>query len=629
MAVLQTTNVPVGSAGTPSYTFAGDLNTGIYSPAADQVGIATAGALRLLITDTLLRYNGNDVAVKNGDGTLTIADGTAATHAVTKQQLDSIAAGYDPKQSVRVATTAALPANTRTGNVLTASANGALAAQDGVSLALNDRILVKDEATGANNGLYYVSDLGSAETPWTLTRTTDADASSEVTGGLYVFVTEGTTNADSGWVLSTNDVITLNTTTLTFVQFTGAGQITAGNGLAKTGNTLDVNVDNTTIEINSDILRVKDLGISTAKIANDAVTYAKMQNISAQYRILGRISAAAGDTEELTPNNLITVINQATTDIADARLSSNVALLNAVQAWTAAQYVTTVALTDAANIATNAALGNVFRVVLAGNRTLDNPTNLGNGQTLIWHVKQDATGNRTLAFGTKFEFKGSSVLSTTANAVDIICGTYNSTDDKIYCTLARADVSFIDAATLDGIDSTGFLRVGGENQATAAITFTDTTKFLINFAGLATTGIKWDTTENQIQFQDAGTTRAYIDLDNGEFSATSIVETSDERLKKDITNIDPAKALKQVRKLQGVYFSRIDTDERELGFIAQRVKALEPRLTSENKEGILSVAYPRITALLVEAIKQQQDLIDTMRQEIDALKNGDKSSVRG
>lgn len=633
MAVLQTTEVPVGNAGTPSYTFTGDLNTGIYSPAADQVGIATAGALRLLITDTLLRYNGNDVAVKNGDGTLTIADGTAATHAVTKQQLDSIAAGYDPKQSCKWATVGT-ETFTISGGAVT-QINGTTI--DGGSPAIGDRILIKNapvstgvgsspETTQPGNGIYRVTDN---TTNLTVTRDTDADISAEVTAGMYVFVTDGTANADSGWVLTTSDTITLNTTALNFVQFTGAGQITAGAGLLKTGNTLDVQVDNTTIEINTDILRVKDLGISTAKIANDAVTYAKMQNISAQYRILGRISAAAGDTEELTPNNLITVINQATTDIADARLSSNVALLNAVQAWTAAQYVTTVALTDAANIATNAALGNVFRVVLAGNRTLDNPTNLGNGQTLIWHVKQDATGSRTLAFGTKFEFKGSSVLSTTANAVDIICGTYNSTDDKIYCTLARADVSFIDAATLDGIDSTGFLRVGGENQATAAITFTDTTKFLINFAGLATTGIKWDTTENQIQFQDAGTTRAYIDLDNGEFSATSIVETSDERLKKDITNIDPAKALKQVRKLQGVYFSRIDTDERELGFIAQRVKALEPRLTSENKEGILSVAYPRITALLVEAIKQQQDLIDTMRQEIDALKNGDKSSVRG
>lgn len=614
MAVLQTTEVPVGSAGTPSYSFTGDLNTGIYRPAADQVGVATAGVLRLLITDTLLQYNGNNVAVFNGSGQLVVADATAANHAVSKQQLDSIAAGYDPKQSVRVATTAA-------GTLASSFENGDTV--DGIVLATGNRILIKDQAAGAENGIYTVNASGAP------TRAVDADVSAEVTSGMYVFVEEGTTNADSGWVLQTDGAITLGTTALVFVQFTGAGQITAGNGLTKTGNTLDVSVDNTTIEISSDQLRIKDLGVSTSKVANDAITYAKIQNISAQYRILGRITAAAGDTEELTPDNLITVINQATTTINDARLTGNIARLNVAQAWTKAQYVTPVALTDAANIATDASLGNVFRVVLAGNRTLDNPTNLGNGQTLVWHIKQDATGSRTLAFGSKFDFKGSAVLSTTANAIDVISGTYNSTDDKILCVLARADTAAVDASTLDGIDSTGFLRTTGENQATAAITFSDSTKFLINFGGLLTTGIKWDTTANQIQFQDAGTTRAYIDLDNGELSATSIVETSDERLKEDIVSIDGAKALKQVRKMQGVYFTRKDTKERELGFIAQRVKALEPRLTSEDKEGILSVSYSRMTALLVEAIKYQQDTIDTMRQELDAMKKGDKSSVRG
>lgn len=550
MAVLQTTEVPVGSAGTPSYTFTGDLNTGIYRPAADQVGIAVGGALALLISASLFQYNGNNVAVKNGDGTLTIADGTAATHAVTKQQLDSIAAGYDPKQSVRVATTAA-------GTLASSFENGDTI--DGIVLATGNRILIKNQAAGAENGIYTVNASGAP------TRATDADVSSEVTSGMYVFVEEGTTNADSGWVLTNDGAITLGTTALVFVQFTGAGQITAGAALTKTGNTLDVAVDGTTIEVNSDALR------ATAIMAR----------------------------------------------------------LNLAQSWSAAQYVATVALTDAANIATNAALGNVFRVVLGGNRTLDNPTNLGNGQTLIWHIKQDATGGRTLAFGSKFEAKGSAVLSTTANAVDILSGTYNSTDDKIYFTLARADSSAIDAGTLDGLDSTAFLRTNGAHTATAGITFSDSTMFLLNFSGLLTTGLKWDTTANQLQFQDAGTTRAYIDLDNGELSATSFVETSDERLKEDITNIDGAKALKQVRKLQGVYFTRKDTKERELGFIAQRVKALEPKLTSEDKDGIMSVSYSRMTALLVEAIKYQQQTIDTMRQELDAMRKGDKSSVRG
>lgn len=165
---------------------------------------------------------------------------SGATDAATKGYVDSIASGLDLKASVRAATTAPLAANTRTGNVLTANANGALATIDGVALTLNDRVLVKDEATGANNGIYYVSALGDGSNPWTLTRTTDADENAEVTAGLFTFVEEGTTNADSGWVLTTNDPITVNTTALAFSQFSGAGQVIAGNGLTKTGNTLDV-----------------------------------------------------------------------------------------------------------------------------------------------------------------------------------------------------------------------------------------------------------------------------------------------------------------------------------------------------------------------------------------------------
>jgi hypothetical protein len=127
----------------------------------------------------------------------------------------------DFKDSVRVATAAALPANTRTGNVLTASANGALAAVDGVTLVLNDRLLVKNEAAGENNGIYYVSAVGDGSNPFTLTRTTDADVSSEVTSGMAVVATEGTTNGDKIWILTTNDTVTLNTTALVFSGVTG------------------------------------------------------------------------------------------------------------------------------------------------------------------------------------------------------------------------------------------------------------------------------------------------------------------------------------------------------------------------------------------------------------------------
>ena len=239
-------------------------------------------------------------ADRNGGGfkLTNMSDGTAATDAVTRQQLDSLSAGVDWKGSVRVATTAALPANTRTGNVLTASVNGALAAQDGITLVATDRILVKNEVTGANNGLYFVSDVGSGVTPFILTRSTDADASAEVTTGMAAWVEEGTTNGSSGWILTTTGAITLNTTSLSFTQFSGLGQITAGTGLTKTGNTLDVvsgnggivvNADNITFTLDGTTLAV---GASGVKVNSSGITATEIATTVAGGGLLGGAGTA-------------------------------------------------------------------------------------------------------------------------------------------------------------------------------------------------------------------------------------------------------------------------------------------------------------------------------------------------
>jgi hypothetical protein len=97
------------------------------------------------------------------------------------------------------------------------------------------------------------------------------------------------------------------------------------------------------------------------------------------------------------------------------------------------------ALLDGATINVNAALANTFRVTLAGNRTLANPTNLTDGQHLFFRVKQDGTGSRTLAYGSKYKFPGgSATLSTTASSLDIISCQYDAADDTLVCVLTKA-----------------------------------------------------------------------------------------------------------------------------------------------------------------------------------------------
>jgi len=170
------------------------------------------------------------------------ADGINPGDYVTMRQLDAAKQGLDVKASARAATTAVLPACTYAngasgaGATLTGNANGALAAQDGITLVLNDRLLVKNQAAPEQNGIYAVTQVGTGGTPFILTRAVDADTTAKTTGGMHVFVEEGTTLADTGWVLTTDGALTIGTTAQNFTQFSSAGTITASTGLTKVGS---------------------------------------------------------------------------------------------------------------------------------------------------------------------------------------------------------------------------------------------------------------------------------------------------------------------------------------------------------------------------------------------------------
>tara|TARA_R100000664_G_scaffold23831_1_gene33458 strand:- start:2661 stop:3767 length:1107 start_codon:yes stop_codon:yes gene_type:complete len=190
-------------------------------------GSAAAPTFRALVAADLLKLNeftAPDGAVSLNSQKITgLAAPAADTDAATKGYVDSTSEGLDVKDSCKVATTANITlANTQT--------------VDGVSLAANDRVLVKDQSTANQNGLYKVVDGGS----WT--RTDDMAAGSSA-AGAFTFVEQGSTYADVGFVCSTNKGSdTVASDSLAFTQFSGAASITAGDGLDKSGNTLSLDI---------------------------------------------------------------------------------------------------------------------------------------------------------------------------------------------------------------------------------------------------------------------------------------------------------------------------------------------------------------------------------------------------
>jgi hypothetical protein len=312
-------------------TFSGAVSgtTGTFSSNVTSTG-NTAGNVQVGITaDNEIDTSSGSLTIDSAGGTVTIdnnltisasktidmgankvtniADPTGAQDAASKAYVDAVKTGLDVKDSCDIATTADVSTwvyangTAGVGATLTAAGNGVVAL-DGVNLTLNMRVLVKDQSPSTENGIYYVSTAGAVGAILVLTRALDANQPSELTGGSFTFVEQGTTQAENGYVFTHNGDPTFGTgnTALTVAQFSGAGQIIAGTSLTKSGNTMNVATDGTTMFTLSDALSVKSTGtagqiLRSTGTAGQAAVYGQV-DLANSNAVTGISAVANGGT---------------------------------------------------------------------------------------------------------------------------------------------------------------------------------------------------------------------------------------------------------------------------------------------------------------------------------------------
>ena len=310
-------------SGVMSWAAGVNATTGTFSGNVTSTG-NTAGNVQVGITaDNEIDTSSGNLTIDSAGGTVTVddnftiassktidmganrvtnvADPTSAQDSATKAYVDAVKQGLDVKDSVSVATTADVSSWTyNNGNgTLTASGNGAVSL-DGIALTANMRVLVKNQDPATENGIYYVSTVGTGSATLVLTRATDANTGAELSGGTFVFVEQGTVAAENGYVFTHNGDATLGTTALTVSQFSGAGQIIAGTSLTKTGNTMNVATDNTTMFTLSDALSVKSTGtagqvLRSTGTAGQAAVYGQL-DLANSNAVTGITAVANGGT---------------------------------------------------------------------------------------------------------------------------------------------------------------------------------------------------------------------------------------------------------------------------------------------------------------------------------------------
>lgn len=282
----------VQSAGSQSSALTINESNGVISITPNLATSASAGLMSAAdfskLADATSEATASKLVIRDASSQAKFGTPTDDQHAATKGYVDAARSGLDVKQSVRAATTA-------TVNLSTEVQNGSII--DGVTLATGNRILIKDQGGSGvahvDNGIYTVNASGAP------TRATDFDSTAEVTPGAFTFVEEGTANGDAGFVVATNGSINVGSTAILFTQFSGTGQITAGDALSKDGSVLNVNYDNVTIYVDAnDKLAVKSSSTAGQVLVSNGSGSASWSalNLDSANSVTGTLAIANGGT---------------------------------------------------------------------------------------------------------------------------------------------------------------------------------------------------------------------------------------------------------------------------------------------------------------------------------------------
>ena len=481
----------------------------------------TAGSAEVFITQPATK-----AAYFDGSGDLNLTrDPQSALQAATKQYVDTIAAaGIHYHDPVRVEQEGNLTVTYDNGTAgvgatLTNAGTQAALVIDGVTMVVNDRVLIYEQTDQTQNGVYTVTNVGSASTNWVLTRATDADSygpsDPDALGqGDAFFVSEGAAGAGETYVMTTEGTITFGTTNITFSQISATQIYSAGNGLTLTGTTFAAGAG-TGVTVNAnDIAIGQDVG-TTSNVTFNQVTAALVGNVTGD--VTGDLTGNADTATAWATGRTISLTGDVTGTATGVDGSGNVSIATTYNndvvlgTDTSGNYVATGAVSGNGLSGSASAEGATFTVT-------SNATNANTASTIVF---RDASGNFSAGTITA-NLTGTASSATNADTVDSLHASQfvrSDTSDTMTGDLTLSSSSGNRQLVVQSTSGIGSIEVGGSTNAFIDVKVPSTDDFDTRYFnnGLNCTG--------DYVLQRAGSTKLTVNSAGVDVTGTTQVDT--------------------------------------------------------------------------------------------------------